>query len=97
MEVSIYNYDWQIYFVKRDEIKGLDGNCEHNERVINVSNDLDDTAKEITLRHELTHAILGAQGRIFQKRFSVEDLCEFVAYVSPTIVELTRVIIYKGE
>ena len=30
--------------------------------------------------HELTHAILNTQGRHYQKRFELEELCEFVAW-----------------
>ena len=83
--VRIGLYPFQIKFVPASEIPNCDGSTFHNDRVIKIRNDLDDIATEIVLRHEITHAILGTQGRVFQKKFDVEDVCEFIAYRLPEI------------
>lgn len=86
--ININGFQWVILFVDKEHIKGFDGQTLHNERNIKIRNDLDYIATEITLKHELTHALLGTQGRCYQTKFSVEELCEFVAYCGKTIQTL---------
>ena len=38
--------------------------------------------------HELSHAILSTQGRAFHQKFNQEDVCNFVAWSFPTILQL---------
>ena len=35
---------------------------------------------ELSLTHELTHALLAESGRIYKHQFNTEELCEFVAW-----------------
>lgn len=83
----LHNYPFEIKFVPNDYelIKGYDGRTFYNKRLILMRDDLDDVMTKAVLRHELTHAILMVQGRGYQKKFDVEELCEFVAFQSPII------------
>lgn len=97
IKVRIGLYPFVVCFVARDEIDGCDGKTMHNERTIKIRNDLDDIATEIVLRHEIVHAILGTQGRCFQKKFDLEDVCEFVAYKFPEIQQIVECVMKEFE
>ena len=90
--ISLHNYSFKIKFVPNDNelIKGFDGRTFYNQRLILIRDDLDDIMTKAVLRHELTHAILMVQGRGYQKKFDVEELCEFVAFQSPIIEQKVR-------
>ena len=85
VEVEINGYPFMVKFVKKTEIEGSDGITYHNDRVIKIRDDLDEIATTLILRHELVHAFLGTQGRVFQRKFNVEEVCEFISYCSPVI------------
>lgn len=88
MEISIGSYPFQIKLVPPEEIENCDGRTYHNERVIKIRNDLDEITTELVLRHEVVHALLGTQGRVYQRKFDLEEVCEFIAYKLPEIKEV---------
>ena len=81
-------YPFTLEFKTREENKGYDGRTWHNERKITVADDLDEISTTITIRHEIVHALLATQGRVFQKKFDIEEMCEFIAYKLPEINEV---------
>ena len=83
--IDVCGYPYKVVFVDQEEIKGNDGLCLNNDRIIKIRNDIDGIATELILTHEITHAILCVQGRVYQRKFDVEELCEFMAYQSRTI------------
>ena len=91
-EVRIGLYPFTIKFVEPQEIEGCDGRTLHNDRIIKIRNDLDKVATELTLRHEIVHALLGTQGRVYQKKFDLEEVCEFIAYRLPEINSIMEVV-----
>lgn len=93
ISVRIGLYPFKIKLVDPKEIEGCDGRTFHNDRVIKIRNDLDGIATEIVLRHEVVHALLGTQGRVFQKKFGVEEVCEFIAYKTPEINDVMSTIV----
>ena len=88
MKITIGSYKWEIRLVSRKEIKGNDGQTRYNEFTILIADDLTPAAKEISLRHEIIHALLGTQGRAMQRKFDVEELCEFIAWKLPEINDI---------
>lgn len=88
MKTRIGLYEWEIRLSPRKEIQGNDGQTRYNEFVILIADDLTPSAKEISLRHEVIHALLGTQGRAFQRKFDVEELCEFIAWKLPEINDI---------
>ena len=89
--IKIQNYKWAVDFVPVDQLpRTTDGITLYNERKILIRNDLDKVTTECILRHELTHAILCIQGRWIQKKFTQEEVCEFVGFQTPTINELVK-------
>lgn len=78
--IRIGNYTWQVQFVPKDLLGDYEGVTHHNLFVIQVRDDLPVMATRLTLIHEIIHALLGTQGRCYQKEFTNEDVCEFIAY-----------------
>lgn len=90
--ITINGYKWWVKFVDKDDeqIRGCDGRAFYNDFLILVRNDLDEVMTACVLRHELTHAILGIQGRYSQKKFDREEVCEFIGFQLPIIDKLTK-------
>ena len=86
--IIIGGYPFTLEFKTRDENKGCDGYTWHCDRKIVISTDLDDLATILVIRHEIVHAILGTQGRCYQKKFDLEEMCEFIAYKLPEINDI---------
>ena len=83
--VCIGMYPFKVQFVDYEELNGCDGKTFINGRTIKIRNDLDGIDTELVLRHEVVHAILDTQGRCYQKKFDLEEVCEFIAYKLPEI------------
>ena len=92
MKIVIEDYKWEILFVAKETIQGNDGQTRCNDFQILVRNDLNPTARAIVLTHEICHAILDTQGRAFQRKFDVEELCEFIAWKRDAINEAVEYI-----
>lgn len=85
MKTRIGLYEWEVRLATREETHGNDGQTRCNEFVILIADDLNPTTREIILRHEVVHAILDTQGRVFQNKFNLEEVCEFIAWKLPEI------------
>ena len=83
-------YEWKILIVDRKEIDGSDGRTLPNELTIKIADDLKGTVRELTFIHEIVHALLDTQGRCYQKKFDLEELCEFVAWKLPEINQIVE-------
>lgn len=81
-------YPFIVELVPRSTINGCDGRTYHNDRKILIADDLDDVATTLVARHEVVHALLGTQGRAYQTKFNVEEICEFIAYKLPEINDI---------
>lgn len=92
IKVRIGLYPFVIKFLNKEDMGECDGRTYHNDRIIKIRNDLDEIATELTLRHEITHAILGTQGRVYQTKFNLEEVCEFIAYKVPEINQIVDII-----
>ena len=91
--INIGSYPFQVCLVEPKEIEGSDGILHHNDRLIKIRNDLDKVGTELILKHEIVHAILLTQGRVYQKKFDIEEMCEFIAYQTAEIERLTEYIL----
>lgn len=87
-QLRIGLYPFKLKFVSRDDIKGCDGRCYHTDREIVIAKDMDEVSTILTIRHEIVHALLGTQGRVYQTKFGIEEVCEFIAYKLPEINEI---------
>lgn len=81
-------YDWKVLIVDRKDIDGCDGRTIPNALEIKIADDLNSTTRKITFIHEVIHALLDAQGRCYQKKFDLEEMCEFVAWKLPEINQI---------
>lgn len=76
----IGGYEWKVLIIDRKEIDGCDGRTFPNEFTIKIADDLKGIARETIFIHEVVHALLDTQGRCYQKKFDLEEMCEFIAY-----------------
>lgn len=90
--IEIFGYKWDVDFVapENQNLRGNDGCCLFNKRLILIRNDVGKSATECILRHELTHAMLCVQGRHYQRKFDVEEVCELVAFLTPAINSIVK-------
>ena len=90
MVIRIGLYNWEILLVDKKELEGNDGICKPNEFQILVRDDLNETATHLIIMHEVVHALLDTQGRCYQKDFNLEEICEFVAWKLPELMEISE-------
>ena len=83
-------YEWKVLIVDRKEIDNCDGRTFPNQFEIKIADDLKGSAREITFIHEVVHALLDTQGRCYQKKFDLEELCEFIAWKLPEINQIVE-------
>ena len=91
IKVRIGLYPFTLKFFKQTN-EDYDGITWYRKREIEIRDDLDDEATILLIRHEVTHALLSTQGRTYQKKFDVEELCEFIAYKLPEINQICEFI-----
>ena len=91
IDIEIGLYPFKLKFFKLTDEK-YDGLTKYNDRTIDIRDDLDDIATMLIIRHEIVHAILCTQGRYLQRKFDVEEMCEFIAYKLPEINEICEYI-----
>ena len=75
---NINGYLWKIIFVETSALEydntrlnDNDGYCDFNNFTIYIRNELCSEAKEKVLIHEITHAYLDTQGRVYQEEFNL--------------------------
>ena len=92
MKFTLYGYEWEIAFVDKDDpiLCGSDGKTLYNDTKIVVREDMNPQIVKSTIIHELTHAVLEIQGRVYQRKFDREDVCEFIGFCGETIVSLAN-------
>lgn len=85
VNINILGHDWEVRFLPKKILKqeiGFDvlGFTFVERFTIDVC--IECTAQEVKhiLTHEITHAVLCSQGRAFQRKFTQEEVCEFVAW-----------------
>ena len=83
-------YEGKVLVVDRKEINNCDGRTLPNQFEIKIADDLKGLAREITFIHEVIHALLDTQGRWYQKKFTDEELCEFIAWKLPEINQIVE-------
>ena len=91
IKVRIGLYPFTLKFFKQIN-EDYDGITWYRKREIEIRDDLDDEATILLIRHEVIHALLSTQGRTYQKKFDVEELCEFIAYKLPEINQICEFI-----
>ena len=94
MKVKVYDYDYWVH-ITDDNPNFLNNKteCGYTDYLmmeIYIRKSMSKQTIFETIIHELTHAYLNCQGRNTQNRFDVEELCEFVGFCAPKIVEQAR-------
>ena len=80
MKIKINNYTWDVKFFHRTN-EPYDGQTCESQMIIKVNIDQNPQIIRATLVHELCHAFLDSFGfgTSCKTKFTVEELCEFVA------------------
>ena len=64
-------------------------------RAIDILDTLSEEDLPLVIKHEVVHALLDTQGRRYQKKFDVEEVCEFIAWNIDEINKISNEIINK--
>lgn len=84
IKVRIGLYPFTVKTFTRTNEK-YDGVTRYDTLTIEIDDSADDIKTQLLLRHEIVHAILCTQGRAYQEKFGLEEMCEFIAYKLPEI------------
>ena len=98
--IDICGHKWDIRFLPKDLLKkevGFDvlGFTFVDRFSIDVVDSCTKQETKRILSHELTHAIICSQGRAFQKKFSQEEVCEYVAWTFEMTNRLVKEVMKK--
>lgn len=96
-KVKINNSTWSVRRLKPESMNDFYGYTWIIHRAIDLNDKLTSEELPFVIRHEVCHALLDTQGRRFQKKFDLEDLCEFVAWNNEEITRITNEILKKLE
>lgn len=93
IKVKILGHNWRIRFVPKkvlDEELGLNawGFTFSERKCIDICDMFEVEDVERIITHELTHAFICSQGRTYQKKFTQEEVAEFIAW---TLEEIKKV------
>lgn len=81
VKIKIGSHIWSIRFVPKYLLnENAFATCYPSNLTIDIGKDYDKSLLELSLTHELTHALLAESGRIYEHQFNTEELCEFVAW-----------------
>lgn len=93
IKVRIGLYPWTVRFIDKYMMQDKTLGCTwFKQRSIDILDDMDKITTELTIRHEIVHAILYTQGRADQKKFGLEEICEFIAWKLPEINDIVETI-----
>lgn len=91
--INIYEVEAHVIEQKADKTF-VSGCFEPRQAEIYVDKSLEINVYKRTLLHELTHAVLEANGFSPGRRFNEEELCDFVAAHSEQIVNIANKYMY---
>ena len=85
IKVNILGHTWKIRFLPYDTLNkevGFNalGYTFTDRKCIDVCDHYEPADTERIIAHELAHAFICGQGRTFQKKFTQEEVAEFVAW-----------------
>lgn len=84
MKLKINDLEWNLTFVKKNEIEGCYGITRFSSLTIKIATDLHKDIVRTTITHELVHAYLESFGYTPPSidsalMFSEEQICDFIA------------------
>ena len=96
MKIKINNLTWTIIPFIRDK-EPFDGQTDFSHMTIRINTAQEIQCVRVTVAHEITHAILDSFGfdSYVKNKFTVEELCNFIACNHDSIHNLTNQILFK--
>ena len=84
IKVSINNHTWAVRRLSPEDMNWakcqMYGYTWVQHKVIDILDTLEKKDLPLVIKHEVCHALLDTQGRRYQRKFDVEELCEFIAW-----------------
>ena len=94
MKIDIYGHTFTISLDDSNRLQDGVFGCTHSDKAeIVIRRGLAMEIADVTITHELVHALLMVQGRWGQKKFTDEEICEFVAWNGTEIQSLRNKIL----
>jgi len=89
VKIKIVTRIWSVRFIPQEMMRDSEwGTCWSLKRVIDIDNSLNEEEAKIILGHELTHAFLTSFGKLHERNFIEEEICDFVTWNADEIVRL---------
>ena len=89
IKVQIGNYKWSIRFLPPELMRENEyGTCWSLKRAIDIDASLDHEEAKIILGHELAHAFLTVAGKLHNKEFDEEEVCDFITWNIDQIITI---------
>ena len=99
IKVSINNHTWSVRRLSLEDMNWakcqMYGYTWTQHKAIDILDTLEEKDLPLVIRHEVCHALLDTQGRRYQQKFDVEELCEFIAWNMDEITRITDEIYFK--
>lgn len=89
IKVKIGSRVWSIRFLPENLMRENEyGTCWSLKRAIDIDASLDYEEAKIILGHELSHAYLASYGKLHNKTFDEEELCDFITWNIDEIIKV---------
>ena len=89
IKVKISSRIWSVRFLKPEQMRESEyGTCWTLKRAIDIDGTLDYEETKIILGHELVHAYLAAFGKLHNKNFDEEEVCDFITWNIDDIISV---------
>ena len=98
MKIKINGFTWTVIFFHRTN-ESFDGQTSESNMIIRINVNQNPQIVKATITHELVHAHLDSFGfgSYCKNRFTLEELCEFVAMNNEKIKALTDQLMKEVE
>lgn len=89
IKVKIGGHLWSVRFMEPHLMRpDENGTCWTNKCCIDIDCTMDEKETKLILTHEIVHALLGTQGRAFQKEYDEESICEIITWNIDEIIAI---------
>lgn len=88
IKVKICNRWWTIRFLPSKDMDGDIGTTFSLTRYIHICNDYDYETTKVILNHELVHAQLSSIGKIYNHKYSEEEVAQFIAWNIDSVISI---------
>ena len=96
IKFKLGNHNWRVRFLPTHLMReNENGTCWTGKRCIDIDESMDDKETKLVLTHEIVHALMATQGRVYEEGLCNESVCEFIAWNIDEIVSVRNKIMER--